>query len=69
MRLALNALKFFCCAVLVLIVSFIVGDELHQRIERMELRNICYESQATQLSVINDYLDFRIKQMCRINIP
>jgi hypothetical protein len=35
----------------------------------MQLRATCYESQVAQLPMMNDYLDFRIKQICRINIP
>lgn len=69
MKKVLDLFKFLCYTLIALIVGFFVGDELCQRIERMQLRATCYQSQAAQLPMMNDYLDFRIKQICRINIP
>lgn len=65
----LKAFRFICYTLVALVVGFLVGDEVSQRIERMQLRTSCYELQAAQIPMMNDYIDFRIKQMCRINIP
>jgi len=65
----MKLVKVISYSLVALILGYLVGDEVSQRMERTQLRSACYQLQVAQIPMMNDYIDFRIKQMCRINIP
>ena len=65
----MKLVKVISYSLVALILGYLVGDEVAQRMERTQLRSACYQLQVAQIPMMNDYIDFRIKQMCRINIP
>lgn len=49
--------------------SFIAGDEISQRLERMELRHACYKMQSAKFPQINKSTELMIIYQCRSAIP
>lgn len=62
-------LRFIPAALFALIIGLLIGDELSQRYERMRMRSFCYSLQTSHLEQVDELMDFRIRHMCRINIP
>jgi hypothetical protein len=70
MKFAQKAFLFISCSILAFGLGIILADEVHQRWERAEFRDACYQMQVEQLGEApNEMQDMILRFQCRTNIP
>lgn len=68
--IALKVLQFVCYLAVAGMVGYVIGDEIHQRMTRQKLREVCYNQALERAGGKVDELgDLVITFQCRNAIP